>query len=116
MIIFLSIIFTLNSAQKLDPCSKKEFSCDTNTICVPMSKRCNGILDSCDDESDETDCQLVKRKVGYNNLTVPKGKNQRQLSVRTSLYISEISTIDEVNGYFTTIVDLIREWNDHNDQ
>ena len=98
----------------LSTCTEKEFSCDKDGVCFPMNKRCNGMLDSCTDGSDEENCHLVERNKGYNKLIAPKDKNQKNVTVKTILVISEISTIDQINGYFTTTVDLVREWNDHN--
>ena len=36
-------------------CTSEEFQCN-NTVCMPMSVRCNGIL-QCADGSDEANCQ-----------------------------------------------------------
>ena len=95
----------------LTPCSDDEFSCD-NGICIPMNKRCNGKLE-CKDGSDEDNCDLVVFNNGYNKYLVPMDSNSK-FTVSVYLYILEISYINEIDGYFTTLLDVGRKWYDHN--
>jgi hypothetical protein len=50
---------------KMTQCGEHNFTCNKFGDCLPMSKRCNGVIDCLEDNSDETDCLLVTRPETY---------------------------------------------------
>ena len=69
-------------------CQPDQFTCNTGA-CVSMRERCNGKLD-CEDGSDETECDLVIRNIGYNKLLVPSGEHET-LVINVSIIIREVT-------------------------
>ena len=54
-----------------------------------MTERCNFKLD-CEDGSDELECDLVIRNIGYNKLLVPIGEHET-LDINVSIIIREVT-------------------------
>ncbi len=93
---------------KLTQCSKQEFSCWTYANCIPLSKRCDGIVDCPDDRSDEENCSLTVIDDTYQKRQTPNAN----LTVYATLRVINLQYIKELDSKFTLQFQLIMEWND----
>ena len=93
---------------KLTQCKKDEFTCYTYGHCISMNQRCDGHPDCPVDGSDENECKIM---------TLGKGYDKKHPSVKNnptfiSLYISDITDIDELHMTYTVIFLIQLEWFD----
>ena len=54
-----------------------------------MALRCNGKLD-CSDGTDELECDMVIRNIGYNKLLVPSGEHETFI-INVSVIVREVT-------------------------
>lgn len=86
-----------------------EFTC-SNGYCLNLEERCDGKVD-CQDASDEKDCKAFITFPGYNQFLVPPAVgNDSSLTMKVSVNIDDIITIDENNGDFKTKITFVRKW------
>ena len=85
---------------KLTGCLEEEFTCH-NGLCIPMLHRCDQVPD-CSDQSDETGCELIIFRQGYNMKIPPTTslirRNKRTIvpvRVNISINLMRIANIDE---------------------
>ena len=78
-----------------------EFTCDSG-ICIDMSKRCDNNYDckawEKNDESDETNCDVVKIPSSYTKTMPPKptSTNLQSLPLFTNISIQNVYFIDTI--------------------
>ena len=90
-------------------CEKDEFTCFDGS-CISMDLRCNGRED-CMDASDEKQCSILKTFEGYNKILLPIPKeNEESFILNISIFISNINSVDEVNGKLEIRMSVIRSW------
>ncbi|XP_069975169.1 uncharacterized protein [Penaeus vannamei] len=92
-------------------CKDGQFSCNDGS-CVDIEHRCNLEID-CRDESDEMDCEFLTLDHSYNSDNPPPRTNASSpVSVKLSLDIYAIRSIDVGEFRFTCDVEVTTEWFD----
>ena len=100
----------------LSKCGKYEYSCSDGT-CIPIQKKCNFVPD-CWDNGDEMNCQLLNNESmeGYDSHFPDIGLDEKgnilKKTIKVSIEIKEIESIEEVNSRFTATFILKIEWMD----
>ena len=112
----------------LSVCSRQEFTCSSGE-CITMAGRCDRRTD-CEDRfikiqnvmnsfkpkmfrSDEENCQLVVPSLDYKKDQVPQPlSGESRLQLNSSLIITNILYINELEGYFKATINYKKMWYD----
>ena len=93
---------------KFTNCNDNEFTCHTYGNCISTIKRCDGNLDCPVDGSDEKDCKIITRNIGYDR-KYPSKKNN---TVFISLTVNDIVDINELHMSYHVNIEIILKWFD----
>ena len=92
-------------------CKTGEFGCK-NGECFPLSKRCNEISD-CDDDSDETNCNLLVINDDIYRKEYPSiSKNSILTQVYVNITVVNIDKLDETGTTFSVKIQIQLTWYD----
>ncbi|KAK3887647.1 hypothetical protein Pcinc_008254 [Petrolisthes cinctipes] len=97
----------------LTSCPDQSYTCDDAT-CIPLDSRCDRKYD-CQDNSDETNCQLVKKPNDYRKDLVPRvshKNNNKSLPVALNITIESIN-IDTTRMMMFVSYSLKMTWYDY---
>ena len=76
-----------------------------------MDYRCDGVYD-CTDESDESDCDIVKIDEGKYKKAMAPERNGKEAEVNVSIYIQNVEKI-ELPSTFHAKIELSLTWTDY---
>ena len=94
---------------KFSRCKGSQFTC-YNGACIPLSMKCNQMVD-CSDFSDEKNCQLLSFNPDtYESIHPPIQKERVQVTVGMNL--ESIYHIDEMNMKFNSKLEISMTWKD----
>ena len=102
---------------KLTGCPSYKFTCD-NGQCISMKQRCDQIP-NCEDGSDEAKCKLIVFSKGYNRDVPPFTITNYDpveiapVEVNVSIYIFNVTGMDEVENTIALKFQIKLEWFDH---
>ena len=99
---------------KLTTCKEGDFTCRDGQ-CVKMDQRCNQLPD-CRDESDESSCELVVLKDGYNQKIPPITTASGALvpvAVNVSITLLKVVSIVEVEHSIQLQFEINLDWRDN---
>ena len=105
---FLQIFLMLNNC--ILQCTSTEFTCN-NGVCIHMDYRCDGVYD-CTDESDESDCDIVKIEEGKYKKAMAPERNGKEAEVNVSIFIQNVEKI-ELPSTFHAKIELSLTWTDY---
>ena len=92
-------------------CLPKEFACSSGS-CLPLSTRCNGVVD-CDDESDEENCLFFDKDAGYDSIySPPPLPGHEKLTFLYFMHIFSIADISTSNFYAEVDLQIEIKWHD----
>ena len=92
-------------------CLPEEFACSSGS-CLPLSTRCNGVVD-CDDESDEENCLVFDKDAGYDSIySPPPLPGHEKLTFLYFLHIFSIADIHTINFYAEVDLQIEIKWHD----
>ncbi|XP_042204129.1 uncharacterized protein LOC121853819 [Homarus americanus] len=91
-------------------CSKEQYMCNSGS-CISHEKRCNLRYD-CNDGSDENDCGAVKTGSGYQQHVPPRGPNDTNLIVISTVNITRITHVDNIRMTIGVEFTMSLTWRD----
>ena len=97
----------------LSSCEMQDyFTCDSGH-CVDIKRRCDNVKD-CEDNSDETYCELVQVPLEYNKLDPPEPKEgvDNKLIIYTKISVEQINAIDPLKMLIELTVKIDLKWTD----
>ena len=89
-------------------CNENQFTCNDG-ICLNMEYRCDGTA-QCEDSSDEDDCRLVVKDIGFSKFKTPPPTKENYLEVNTTFNIMSVPNVDENGNKIKVIVRFMKRW------
>ena len=96
---------------KMSGCEDGDFTCDDGQ-CVKMYQRCNQ-MPNCRDESDETNCQVLVLKKGYNKNVPPINSDNPVVNVSVSIDLLKLVDIDEPDYSIKIQFEIMLKWKEN---